>query len=404
MNVLFVTNTLYPFLNANSEIAYRLAEVLQREYGCHVTVLGYRPKYCDSTNNPYGVNDFEMREIGTAWTIMARHESRLLKVLRLLRHPQAVSYLLHPEKDPLYRLKTQYRKTIQRLCKKNKYDCVVCFKNPNDTIAAAIEADISIPIIAYELDPWELGSNQSEEELREQQHHLEKNCTAIITTKLLYPTYFNDADGIPIDRVYDAEFPNIVLQNPSKRISFRDGKKHCVFTGQLYGDIRNPGYTIELFSYLTDEGIVLDLFGNDNGCLKNIKMPKNVIYHGEVPSDEAQAYLHAADFVLNIGNTLLNQMPSKILTCLSTGKPILNIVKSENCPTLRYTSRYPYVLDLVEADVVTDAVVQTTKLFFKQAFGQKEDFVKIRELYYEATPEYVGGILYKAMKACVRKG
>ena len=403
MKALLVTNTLYPYLNANSEIVYKLAAVLKKNYGCSVTVLGYSNIPRISTDNPYDVEDYEMREIGIARSIMARHESRLLKILRLSIHPKAVKYLLQPEQDPLYRLKSQYRRAIQHLCEKREYDCIVCFKNPNDTIAAAIVADVAIPIIAYELDPWEAGSAQSEEELHEQQYNLEKECAAVITTKLLYPNYLMGKCGIPIDRVYQAEFPNISRPTLSKRLSFQDGRIHCVFAGQLYGDIRNPRYAIDLFSHLTDDGIVLDIFGNDNGCLRGVELPENVIYHGEVQSDDALAYLCSADVVVNIGNTLMNQMPSKIYTCISTGKPILNIVKSEACPTLRYTTQYPYVLNLVESVSVPNEVVYETKQFCRDTRGRNVDFEMIEKMYHEATPEFVGGILYEVLNKCTDK-
>jgi len=400
MKILFVTNNLYPYLNANSEICYKLASVLKSEYDCYVTVLGYSDKERPETPNPYHVNEYEIEAIGVGRRIMARRENRVIKLLRLLSHPNAFIYVFHPEKHPWYILKTHYAKAIRRICKLQRIDCIVCFKNPNDTIAGAIEANVDVPIIAYELDPWENCAEQTDEELSEQQYELEKHCAAIITTKLLYPNYMKPECKIPSDRVFSAEFPNIVEYAAPCKKTFTDGKIHCVFTGQLYDDIRNPKFTIELFSKLADKNIVLDIFGNDNGCLKDIDLPDNIVYHGEVSSDEAMSYLFAADVVVNIGNTLVYMLPSKILTYVSMGKPILNIIKSTKCPTLSYLDKYPLAKTILEKEYVSDNDIKEIISFCKSAPAHIVEFNDVKAIFSDATPRHVGRILYDVICKC----
>ena len=53
MKILFVTNNLYPYLNANSDICYKLASVLKSEYVCNVTVLGYSDNERPDKDYPY---------------------------------------------------------------------------------------------------------------------------------------------------------------------------------------------------------------------------------------------------------------------------------------------------------------------------------------------------------------
>lgn len=397
MNILFVTNNLYPHLNANSEIAYKLAAVLKENHNCNVTILGYSDKERNNNDNPYHVDEYEMKAIGLGRRIMARRENRAIKFIRLLLHPAALMYVLFPSKNSQYLLKKHYCKAIKKVVHRRNIHCLVCFKNPNDTIAGAIEANLSAPIIAYELDPWENEEGQIDEMVREQQYFLEKNCAAIISTMLLYKTYFESGSRIPPERVSRAEFPNIIEQKMTNASLFTDNMIHCVFTGQLYDDIRNPKFTIDLFSKLGKEGIVLDIFGNDNGCLKNITLPENVIYHGEVMSEDATAYIMSSDVVVNIGNTLMNQMPSKILTYISTGKPILNIIKDKECPTLKYVNKYPLAISVLESDSVTEAIVNEVGDFCRQSRGKAVEFNTIKKMYHEATPEYVGNSLFEVI-------
>ena len=336
-----------------------------------------------------------MKAIGLGRRIMAKPENRVIKLLRLLIHPSALLYVLFPSKDSKYIIKKHYTKAISRLVHERNIDCLVCFKNPNDTLAGAIDAKTGVPIIAYELDPWENAEGKIDDNVREQQYSLEKHCAAIISTMLLYHSYFDDNCRIPTERVHCAEFPNIIEQKPLNKTKFSDGKIHCVFTGQLYEDIRNPKYTIELFSKLADENIELDIFGNDNGCLKEYTLPDNIVYHGEVTSEKAMEYILASDVVVNIGNTLMNQMPSKILTYIATGKPILNIIKDKDCPTMPYMDKYPLSVSILETEEPSAETVQKMKAFFLKSHGKQVGFKEIKKLYNTATPEYVGNQLLR---------
>ena len=64
----------------------------------------------------------------------------------------------------------------------------------------------------------------------------------------------------------------------------------------------------------------------------------------------AEAY-DRTDVLINIGNSVLNQMPSKIFEYISSGKPIINVFKSPDCPTLKYLTRYPLALNLFEGEI-----------------------------------------------------
>lgn len=402
MKLLFVTNNLYPYLNANSEIAYKLAAVLKEKHRCEVTLLGYSDKDRPASENPYGVAEYEMKQVRLARVIMARHENRIKKLFRLICHPSAIFYLCRSRKSTPYILADEYTRAIRRLQKRENFDAIVCFKNPNSTMVGAIRSGVRVPLIAYELDPWEAAPGQSDEDLLREQQTLERHFCAVMATPLLYREYQAHKTDYPAERVFAAEFPNMVPP-PLSASAFSDGKRHIVFAGQLYEDIRNPAYTLRLLERLRDEDVILDLFGNDNGCLKGMDLPANVVYHGEVPSTEAIRFLQSADVVLNIGNTLLNQMPSKIITYFALGKPILNIVKSPECPTLPYMERYPLGISVVEDEEAIDRAAEEVKAFFARSVGKRVDFETVRAIYSTSTPESVGGLLYSVIEKCVSR-
>ena len=61
---------------------------------------------------------------------------------------------------------------------------------------------------------------------------------------------------------------------------------------------------------------------------------------GRVDKDTARRYISEADILVNIGNTVDNMLPSKVLECVSSGKRVLNLCQIENCPSLPYFEKY----------------------------------------------------------------
>ena len=80
----------------------------------------------------------------------------------------------------------------------------------------------------------------------------------------------------------------------------------------------------------------------------------------------AEAY-DRTDVLINIGNSVLNQMPSKIFEYINCGKPIINIYKSPECPTLKYLTKYPLALNIPEENIKTDLAqkAEEVKTFIK---------------------------------------
>ena len=86
---------------------------------------------------------------------------------------------------------------------------------------------------------------------------------------------------------------------------------------------------------------------------------------------------------MNIGNAVDNQMPSKIFEYISTGKPIINIFKSTDCPTLKYLGRYPLVLNIHEAEIRKDPAgcVSRVQAFCRGHRGERVPAEETKRLY-----------------------
>ena len=133
----------------------------------------------------------------------------------------------------------------------------------------------------------------------------------------------------------------------------------CLFCGSIYGGIRNPDYTIRLFKPLIEhDKVELHFVGVCRDEISEEFKDLNIFCHGMVPLDKAMEFMNQADFLVNIGNSVINQVPSKIFDYISMGKPIINVCKSRKCSTLPYFERYPLAINLFEEKNIFDKQVE----------------------------------------------
>lgn len=407
--LLIVTNSLHSFMNANSEIAYRVAHYLNDHYNCRIMVLGY--DYSGNSKPIKLQDDFTVvpiDSIGKLSAIQQRYTNRFFRLLSIFAHPDCWRYFLIQKFCSCeYRLSVEYARMIRKLLRANQIDCIIGFSYPVEIPKALSYVDTNVPYIVYKLDPWSSHYTLKNRDDEKQDEHLaEEKAAAIITTRLIRKDYPPDTDPSILKKIHVLEFPNIVeIQPGTDAGTFLKGEKiHCVFAGSLYPDIRNPVFTIRLFERLKDDSIVFHLFSmQDYDKFLPCKPPENVLFHGAVDSDTARSVMCAADILVNIGNTIPNQMPSKILTYISLGLPILNVVKISDCPTLSYLQKYPLALNIEETQEPSEEAVEQTRSFILKNRGKRIPFETIKRLYSSCTLEYVGSQVYNIVCSAVEE-
>ena len=406
-NILIITDYLYPVLSANSEIAYRIAQVLQFGFGCEISVLGFEVNKYKSTQSIENIfHTIRLESFNAQSDSLKKYNNKFYRFLQYVKHPikyRNVIYSRLTKKD--YDI-INYKNTIKKALKMKPYDCVIAFGMPFYSFLALLKIKTNIPIVLYKLDPW--ANLYFFKQIRNKVLIEEKKCvckaSAIITTDLLKNESYNYYSDDTISKITSLEFPNIVkVEGETDVTIFEKDKINCVFCGSLYKTIRNPQYTFDLFKNLNQE-VVFHIFGRlKEGLSLSEYMSENIIYHGVVPSDKALAYMQAADILINIGNTENNLLPSKILTYISMGKPILNIIKLSNCPTLKYTKKYPLALDILETEEVKKEDIERVRNFIIENKGKEIPFETVEKLYYDCTPEYVGSKVYEIIEKVVNE-
>ena len=130
----------------------------------------------------------------------------------------------------------------------------------------------------------------------------------------------------------------------------RESKKTAlVYTGGFYRDIRNPEKMFDIISSLPLE-FNFNVFSR--GCEDIVESKKEKFSEkilnigGYISHEECLQEMANADFLINLGNTMKQQMPSKILEYMGTGKPIINFYFVEEDMCLPILEKYPLSISI----------------------------------------------------------
>jgi hypothetical protein len=138
------------------------------------------------------------------------------------------------------------------------------------------------------------------------------------------------------------------------RVREPDGVVRLVYVGRLYDRIRSPARLLEVFSRLVardaqPEKLELHFYGDSDGCERFFEpyrplLNRHIFRHGQVPRSEATRALREADVLVNIGNTTSFQLPSKLVDCVATGKPIVHVSSHDHDSGWEWLASYPSAL------------------------------------------------------------
>lgn len=333
-NVLIITEDLYPHMNANSEIAYRIAEELQNSHNCDVTILGNYARMEDADKgNPFSIRTISLSAINDYRIIFEQNVRLRYKLAKALFKPRTLGIWRHLRKKAItYIDDCVYENECVRIAKKElkskKYDCIIGFVRPEYIRNVMYRLGSSVPSIIYKLDPFVVDYQKLGEEDKKLIDRADNMVGTIFATDIIFSEYYQKINRDNISKVVVVGFPNIFRPTQLNHTIMRQSEKiRCVFAGAFYKGIREPEYTFRLFERLALLGIELHIFGRmRDGLELPQNMPSNIFFHGEVSSEEAMNQMQSADVLVNVGNSITTMLPSKLLTYISAGRPILNRV------------------------------------------------------------------------------
>lgn len=259
-----------------------------------------------------------------------------------------------------------------------------------------------LKLILYQVDP--LAENLAYASidstwLIEYEKNLFMQCELVFTTPIIYEQ--KKKQGWDTRHIIPVEFPAVVPKDEIIPVMRLRDEIRCVFAGYLYKKIRNPQYTLQLFSML-DSKIHLYILGTGNDKLlkKYADGPMKGRLHcmGALSPEICDQWLSSADVLVNIGNSVLNQVPSKLFHYISFGKSILNICKSSECATRPYMAKYPMGYELIEGKQIDQKTILDVERWIFEHAKEQVDFSVISKIYASSTPAYVVDQMLSSMK------
>src|SRR5699024_3944390 len=167
---------------------------------------------------------------------------------------------------------------------------------------------------------------------------------------------------------------------------------NIIYTGTLDKYKRNPQYACDVFKEIANIDFSLKFFSKGNSAimLENYEKltNKKIIRNGFVSHSEILEETNNATFLLSIGNTESDLIPSKIFEYLSTGKPIIHFYDNENDSSLVYLKKYPLSLLVKKDDNKFDVNLLKVESFMKEFKNKIVPFEKVESIFNFNKPEY----------------
>ena len=295
-----------------------------------------------------------------------------------------------------------YIRQLKQIIAEEKPDRIIVTYMPTEFAYEVFKLKTDCPKYAYQLDPWGLyeasDANFTKEERISQEAEMFSLSEGVFTTRQLFDQYKEHENYKPyVEKITTVEFPNITIPpeaSVNKSVLDFDAKNgNVLFSGVIDDAYRSPEMFLNCIEdrfLKSDYPIKFWFLGtctSESLIGYSKKYPEKIKLHDRVTPKEANATLQAADFLLNIGNTMTNQVPSKIFDYFSSGKPIINVQKIANCPAREYFDKYPLSFVFDETDNVD--VQNRLEQFINENRNKSISFDLVKDIFADSTPEYV---------------
>lgn len=386
-----------PNPSANTLCLLKLVDGLQRE-GHRVSVMSVQSELSSPTYEKK--DEIEITRIPLFLDICNRRIramkegsflSRLcLKVFLLVTSRHVLGY------TKCYCGKKAFR-CASEIANEQKIDTILSVSFPFSTHVLAHQLKLANPAlrwIAYELDPFTYNYTLSTSQIQNRrtlEREIFSKADCIIST--LGIPQENMRHNFLQDYAYKTvclPLPNFdVCRKPLPRNSpfdFFDSEHiHLVFTGFFYGALRSPRPLLNLFRQLQGSNLIFHVFGG--GCERDFsefsEVSDHVVFHGRCAQSLCEQAIEQADILVNFGNDIPNQVPSKLLDYMSTGKPIIHFYYNMSDICLTYLEHYPLHMSIQNEETSSDKICMNFYSFCK---NRKNEHLTAKELSLQFEP------------------
>ena len=289
-------------------------------------------------------------------------------------------------------------KRLRVLCLENRYDWVVSVAYPfANHLVAAKWTPAPTKLAFYNLDPyWNNGTYPSQlaEARAAEEAAVYQKANCVFCTPEQQADYQTETFRAVAYKIHPLPYPKLVRPKVQQAcpIQFNPECINLLYLGTVYGDIRKPEALFKLFQHAVEIEPKLRLYivGKKFGADANLylteykaKLGGKLQCYSPIPPEQTMDLLLRADVLVNMGNTVRNQMPSKIVEYISTGKPILNLSVDKHCSTLPLMRRYPLTFQTFAADCRRESTAEAAVEYCREAQNRQLAWQQVTNLFPE---------------------
>lgn len=377
--ILFIVDQYYPESSANTNCLNNIIDVFKRK-DFDISVLAHNVKADVNFKIVDNVKIFKFDTYATKLFKKGKSvnyvlESKLKKAIRKVGWGLRFVFKINrPRTENIYIDYINYNKLIKLLKKhESNFDFIVSVSAPfglqimASKLHKAYENSKWFPLL---LDPfvYNYTLNQGLKSVNKRKNIVEKYFE--LASKIFMQKGIKENNEKQNynpqyhEKVVDISLPNLIDRTKNS-INSNNEKVELTYAGLFYRDIRNPEKMLDVLSTF-DGQFKLVLIGN--GCEEIVQNKKHLFNKCEInilgrkQKDECNQYLHKSNILVNLSNSIVNQVPSKVFEYIGLGKPIVNFYFTEEDPSLNYFKRYDLCFNLNLNDY-TDKDVEDLKIW-----------------------------------------
>lgn len=399
MNILIVSDDLFINGSVNTLL---VNNILSNIKDSNMNFIYYGDNGGDKEKNIIEVKD---KRYFLLKKILKSNKHKLFKFFQILFHP-SLYLLFYPYKLNFNKfISSIYIREIKSIIKDKNIDILIAITAPFYTMIA-VDYFKNIPHYYYKLDPFSTHySIRNNKDLVLYESVLDNSAESIFVTPEIYQDYLkNDILSKNIHKIIKINYPIKFIKN----VKFnKDNKIKLLYIGTFYKDIRNPDYLLKILEYISTkiDNIELLFAGSFAGFtdyeIEAILKRSYVNYLGTVKKDKIIDLYQYSDFLISLGNTIINQVPSKTFEYIGLRKPIIHLAKNTKCPVIKYLKNYPSKLILYENESLDKATNELYD-FITNHMNEIISIDKLKDCYSEFDINFIAEII--KLKLCESEG
>lgn len=255
--------------------------------------------------------------------------------------------------------------------------------------------------VMYPADPYatSIALTDCQDEWMKIECQMFRHADGIITTPELYEDNKRCPLGDFAEKTYPVPFANLKALTSSATVPFLvPGKINCLYVGSLAClAVRNPAYFYRIAAACPDEFAIHIICYQEDEQNRQLRQQllldrPNIFWHSRLPLETCLSAMCQSQILINLGNSCLNQTPSKVFDYMGAGKPIVNFYELEGDTSARYLERYPLKLNIRNKPELDPADSSAFAAFCRESAGKYVDYPTVESLYEDMSVSAVGNL------------